>query len=412
MAFANNKGDKMYQGNFYIQDSSLDIWVEPEISGPLGREWENNFIQDVMNPIKDILSELNFALQPQKYIFDYPQNKYGRKGDLRLDLLQSGRKIELNFFQDVNAPNRPDNAGRHEWDKMKLMPYLMQKEVLRVFKRVVQFLNEKTQITLKKNRNNRSRYWLSLGKITAYQWVELNAGEHDSGLAYEYNCTSADQQKLSSGDRVYFYDYKGRIRTGIARYNINNMWWVITGKYDFINEGSHDLYKTCPGDVRIKNNQGARKRALSKKQFDCEMQGNLRRAAQIKGILDREFGDFGLIVSRDQARDYFKHCGLSLKHITRYQFDQLRKLVNEKMIASKLFKESYQVNRKTKFNGTTAYIGCKAHYFKDREAIQFNGDGFIGFAGWAGDAAVKPILEAFIEWCNYVKTQTKRRAIS
>ena len=86
MAFANNKGDKMYQGNFYIQDSSLDIWVEPEISGPLGREWENNFIQDVMNPIKDILSELNFALQPQKYIFDYPQNKYGRKGDLRLDL--------------------------------------------------------------------------------------------------------------------------------------------------------------------------------------------------------------------------------------------------------------------------------------------------------------------------------------
>lgn len=397
----------MYQGNFYIRDSSLDIWVEPDIEGRVTEEWEKGFIQDVMNPIADILSELNFALQPQTYIFNYPQNKYGRKGDLRLDLLQSGRKIELNFFQDVNAPNRPDNAGRYESDKMKLMPYLMQKEVLRVFKRVAKFLNENTQITFKKNKNSHVKDWPSMAKLTAYQWVELNAGEHDSGLAHEYNCTSADQQKLSSGDRVYFYDYKGRIRTGIARYNINNMWWVITGKYDFTNQGSYGLYKTCPGDVRIKNNQGARKRALSQKQFDCKMQGNLRRAEQIKGILDREYGDFGLIVSRDQARDYFKHCGLSLKHITKYQFDWLRKRVNEKMIASKLFKESYQVNRKTKFNGNTAYIGCKAHYFKDREAIQFNRDGFIGFAGWAGDATVKPILEAFIEWCDYVKKKPK-----
>ena len=50
-----------------------------------------------------------------------------------------------------------------------------------------------------------------------------------------------------------------------------------------------------------------------------------------------------------------------------------------------------------------AYLFVNSYYFTQREAISFNKDGFIGFAGWAGDSNVKPICEAFLEWCDYME---------
>lgn len=38
--------------------------------------------------------------------------------------------------------------------------------------------------------------------------------------------------------------------------------------------------------------------------------------------------------------------------------------------------------------------------WKDREAISFNDDGFIGFAGWAAGKNATPMLAAFAYWCN------------
>lgn len=41
-------------------------------------------------------------------------------------------------------------------------------------------------------------------------------------------------------------------------------------------------------------------------------------------------------------------------------------------------------------------------YFKRREAISFNSDGFIGFAGWADSRNVQPFLKVFKEWVSYL----------
>ena len=50
-----------------------------------------------------------------------------------------------------------------------------------------------------------------------------------------------------------------------------------------------------------------------------------------------------------------------------------------------------------------AYLFVNSFYWNQREAISFNKDGFIGFAGWADDLNVKPICEAFLEWCDYME---------
>ena len=50
-----------------------------------------------------------------------------------------------------------------------------------------------------------------------------------------------------------------------------------------------------------------------------------------------------------------------------------------------------------------AYLFVNSFYFTQREAISFNKDGDIGFAGWASDLNVKPICDAFMEWCDYME---------
>lgn len=46
----------------------------------------------------------------------------------------------------------------------------------------------------------------------------------------------------------------------------------------------------------------------------------------------------------------------------------------------------------------SAFLSVSGFYFSGREAISFNSDGFIGFAGWADDVNVQPFLRAFQKW--------------
>lgn len=45
-----------------------------------------------------------------------------------------------------------------------------------------------------------------------------------------------------------------------------------------------------------------------------------------------------------------------------------------------------------------AFVRVDGPYFRDREAVSFNEDGFIGFCGWADDKNSKPFLKAFHAW--------------
>lgn len=51
------------------------------------------------------------------------------------------------------------------------------------------------------------------------------------------------------------------------------------------------------------------------------------------------------------------------------------------------------------------YLYINSHYFTQREAISFNPDGFIGFAGWGDSGNRQRIITAFIEWVDYMSEQ-------
>jgi len=108
-------------------------------------------------------------------------------------------------------------------------------------------------------------------------------------------------------------------------------------------------------------------------------------------------------MTRDEAREQFKAAGLTYDVVNEASLQRLRDLIDERMIASGLIKGSYRCVRKVKLQGGGkkpffAGIECCAFYFDKREAVSFNRDGFIGFAGWSDDTNIQPILEGFAAW--------------
>ena len=411
------------QGTWRLYDTHLYIeakWPDCHWNSADAKSWESRYINKVLTPILMILNDLGYDIQQQEYIFNDPQNRYIRKGDLRADVLQSGGRIEVNFFQNVNAPRRPDNAGRYESNILELMPYLMRLEMFRTINRITAFLESQFNFSCTTKRYELKN--VRPGDLTALQYIEARYkecqhfnGDEDAIKAISpYNREDADKNQLVHGGRVWFYDNKGRLKTGIAYYNINSMWWVITGRYDWTNKAGFQLHTNNPGQPRVKRNLYLRKRRLSQVAFNALSAGNEALSQKLNLLIEKEFGDIGLLITRDQARDYFAICGLSYKQINKGQFDQLRKLVNDKLTDSGRMNGTLKVNRKTRYVShgvgiVEAYIGCKAYYFSDRDAITFNASGNITFASWADDLNVQPVLEAFIQWCNGIKHETTRR---
>jgi len=76
--------------------------------------------------------------------------------------------------------------------------------------------------------------------------------------------------------------------------------------------------------------------------------------------------------------------------LTRENLQRLRTLINERMMASGLIKSTYRCRQRAcltlrKGKPYWAALRCHAYYFDNREAVTFNPDGFVGFAGWAAD---------------------------
>lgn len=115
-------------------------------------------------------------------------------------------------------------------------------------------------------------------------------------------------------------------------------------------------------------------------------------------------------LTREIAREHFRKCGLSYERIHRYDIDLLRSLLGKEFWDSRSNPDSNdyvkpRMSKKTIFKRKDgrlihAYLRMDGAYFKKRECISFNTDGFIGFAGWASDGNVQPVLRAFIRWCD------------
>ncbi len=103
------------------------------------------------------------------------------------------------------------------------------------------------------------------------------------------------------------------------------------------------------------------------------------------------------IVNNSSVRQTLSAKGIAKATVTAAQLSTLHDILSKKLKTSGCFCGSFKINPKCKTKDMH-YLTCSSSYFDEREAVSFNNDGFIGFAGWAGEENVKPILEGVLDW--------------
>lgn len=299
-------------GSVNFGDASVSVWEEGikaarDAGGwEAGKAWERQFKREVFTRIVQTLNRLGWTcVVPEDYIKQYSlsfarNRRCCTKGDLKGWLDVSGRCITFEMWQGINTPTRPDHGGRYESDKEGVMPYLLRLEMERTRRRIRDYLlNVFTGYTFEAEKRSIYRKPLertAMERIQEHyaeswhfqgdwaQYVEKNSTPSMIGC-FNGNRKSAEGILLEHGQRVYFFDWHGRICTGTALYNINNMWWIVTGKYDFANKASFEIYTKCPENPRVKRNARLRRKRLEAELAKATEAMKFERAAVLRDIL-------------------------------------------------------------------------------------------------------------------------------
>lgn len=112
-------------------------------------------------------------------------------------------------------------------------------------------------------------------------------------------------------------------------------------------------------------------------------------------------------MTRDNAREVWAAAGLTYSNLTLGRVQRLQEMCGDEMIAHRKHLPGFamlpKVDVSLQPDGFHIELRCKAVHFTKREAITFNAGGFIGFAGWADDINVVPILTGFAKWVAWME---------
>lgn len=263
------KGRIERAGSIRFHDASLHVWEEglrstgSRAGWDAQQGWERQFKHDVFKRIVAKLRQLGFTVGPNTHIFTGNNNRFASKGALKADLKLGGRHIELDFFQNVNAPTRPDHGGRYEFNQEELMPYLMRLEMERARRSIREYLL-----------NVFTGYEFEPPKVAspnpdplAYfndHWdgeYEKRRGTHrfrrgDDGWPSVDEISSWDRKDkdgmpLNHGDVRWLRDRKGRLMRGRVYGGINGMWMFVYGpdRRDHTHENAKRFFTYRPDET-------------------------------------------------------------------------------------------------------------------------------------------------------------------
>lgn len=339
------KGQINREGVISFHDASLSIWEEglnAHMTAEERNAWKLTFKRQVFARVVQALNRLGWTcVVPEEYIKQYSRSfardrRRCHKGDLKGWLEISGCHIKFEMWQSVNTPTRPDHGGRYEADKEGCMPYVLWLEMERTRRRIRDYLcNVFTGYTISTHRPSKrataETAMESIARRYAESWhfkgdmAEYLKKNNYAGLP-DYNCKSGDGARIEHGQHVYFKDWHGRICSGTALYNINNMWWVVTGKYDYTNIACFDIFTNCPEKPWIKRNQRQRRKRLEQELNKAVAAMDFKRAEVLKAILFPTGPLYAIWSKKEQSYFAIMYCGYrrSLAEAGKYTREELK----------------------------------------------------------------------------------------
>jgi len=339
---------------------------------------------DLLNQIFRMLKERGFVIQTdQRILREYPiladTHWEGANGDLlfKSEIYPAGFSLE--FYQEIDTEN--PHGGYYDFDKFERMPYLIRCQFILTRKYICELLESagytnKAEPVLK----------FAIDKVMQKIKSSCHYKEGKELPEYEiesYNAKDKDGKQLRNGQVKYFRDRRGRLQRGTVYHNINNMWWVVLNKFEYTNVAAFNFFD-------ITSDQLPKKRVQSK-------------------VIPQR-------IRAKKLREKYKSLGLSYEKLNEEHIQMLRVFLTKefeifgsdmKLKLSTPRKKDIKILKRTGLQ--YAVIQVDGYYFSRREAITFNSDGFIGFAGWACDYNATPFVSAFDKWINWL-AETKELA--
>lgn len=238
-----------------IYDTNLSVWEEHVLPDFEKRVWQ---------PLLRHLRGRGWDIKPDPVAkANYPSiassYKVGTKGVLELGARIDGRVIELELWSEDWPTDHP-YGHKNDSYKRKKMPY------------ATRLRTEHELMHLKGWLEGRYGYRTPKGSAGYTGWKKVPAlveirHQRESNSFHSYvpdrwNAKAGDGGLLSDGCTVWVRGYDGRVRRGIAYYNLNSMWWVVYSKYHYTNMSSHELRLTAPEQLRRQCDPAERRRRL------------------------------------------------------------------------------------------------------------------------------------------------------
>lgn len=96
----------------------------------------------------------------------------------------------------------------------------------------------------------------------------------------------------------------------------------------------------------------------------------------------------------DKVREILKLKNITPENITIEMVKNLKDILNKHLEISGIYEGTARIDKLKNYK----YLTMSTNQWKNREAVSFNSDGFIGFCGWADSKNTQIILNAVMEW--------------
>jgi hypothetical protein len=268
--------------SFSLDKSKREAWKTPHKS----LWWELlNFLQNKrgFDVFKDERIEKHYKSLSNTH-------RQGKKADLEFksDIYGNGFKIE--FYQNIVFDN--PHGGQYDFDKFNKMPYLIKKSFLNEIYHIKRFFTEHNVTdnsdgllkTAEEKVLKHIREYRQFHHKDQFESLQESIGHSPNET---YNHLDQDKKQLFNGQVKYFRDSKGYLQRGTVYHHINNMWWVITNRFDYRNLGSGQLFDCSPSQLNRKEHP-RRSKKLETLKTEATKEENYEQAIVYRDILTRE----------------------------------------------------------------------------------------------------------------------------
>lgn len=230
--------EKKFHHTVASKGTLIGVWTNASISHP------------TLARIFNMMRKGGWEVQNDKSVAPLIAKDYfvGKKGELQFKAHRYPAGFKIEFYQEVNTKNR--NGGCYDFDKLKMMPYLIRCQFLLEHKYIKDVLLKEGYIDTS-SKSYKYAYDNVMYRIKSC--IHYVPGKELPSFEVEtYNGNDKDGKKIRNAEIKYFRDHKGRLKCGTVYYNLNNMWWVILNKYEFTSLPSFELFDADTEENRVR----------------------------------------------------------------------------------------------------------------------------------------------------------------